>query len=145
MTFDTKNPYERDELEERVRKLIAEGATVEVKRKAPRRSTAQNRYLHVLLGYFGAEHGMSADEVKVDIYKRTCNRDIFERKAVNRRGKEVTFLRSTADLTTEETALSIERFRNWSSAVAGVYLPAPDEEAFLAFCEREAERNREFI
>lgn len=128
-----------------LKKLVASGAVVEIKKKSPIRSQAQNRYLHVILGFFGAEYGMSMEEVKVDLYKRTCNREIFERKAVNKHGKEITYLRSTSDLSSAEMSLSVDRFRNWSSAVAGIYLPAPNEEAFLAYCEQEIERNKEFI
>lgn len=130
---------------EYIKKLVSTGATIEVKRKAPNRSLAQNRYLHTILGFFGAEYGMSMEEVKVDIYKRLCNREIFERKTTNKHGREVTYLRSTKDLTTAEMALSVDRFRNWSAAVAGIYLPSPNEESFLAYCEQEIERNREFI
>lgn len=130
---------------EYIKKLVSTGATIEVKRKAPNRSPAQNRYLHVILGYFGAEYGTSMEEVKVDIYKRLCNREIFERRTTNKHGKEITYLRSTKDLTTAEMALSVDRFRNWSAAVAGIYLPSPNEESFLAYCEQEIERNREFI
>lgn len=145
MIFDTSNPYELQQMLEYARRLASTGAAVEVKRKAQPRSLAQNRYLHVLLGYFGSEYGLSLDEVKVDFYKRECNRELFERTAVNKRGREVKYLRSTSDLTSAEMALSIDRFRNWSASVAGIYLPAADEQSFIAYCEREIERNREFV
>lgn len=145
MIFNTSNQYEIQPMKDYLKKLVASGAVVEIKKKSPIRSQAQNRYLHVILGFFGAEYGMSMEEVKVDLYKRTCNREIFERKAVNKHGKEITYLRSTSDLSSAEMSLSVDRFRNWSSAVAGIYLPAPNEEAFLAYCEQEIERNKEFI
>lgn len=145
MIFNTSNPYEIAPMNEYLRKLTAAGALIEIKRKAPARSQAQNRYLHLILGYFACEYGASLEEVKVDLYKRLCNREIFERKAVNKKGVEITYLRSTTDLNTMEMSLSVDRFRNWSAAVAGIYLPSPNEEAFLSYCEQEIERNREYV
>ena len=99
----------------------------------------------LLLGYFGSEYGCSLEEAKIDFYKRTCNRDLYERKTVNKKGKEVTYLRSSAELTTSEMTLSIDRFRNWSASVAGVYLPAANEQQMLIFAQQEIERNKDFI
>ena len=145
MIFNTSNQYELEPMREYLKKLVRSGAVVEIKRKAPVRSQAQNRYLHVILGFFAVEYGVSLEEVKIDVYKRLCNREIFERKTTNKQGKEITYLRSSSDLTTAEMALSIDRFRNWSSAVAGIYIPAANEEGFLAYCEQEIERYKEYL
>lgn len=48
-------------------------------------------------------------------------------------------------LTTAEMTTAIERFRNWSSAEAGVYLPSPDEQAFLQSIEIEMLRQKEYL
>ena len=145
MLFNLQNEYDVPKFKAYVNKLFKERAVVEVKRKNPARTLAQNSYLHLLLGYFGTQYGCSLDEVKIDIYKRTCNRDLFERKAVNKVGKEVTYLRSSAELTTAEMSLSIDRFRNWSASQAGIYLPAANEQQMLVYAQQEIERNREFI
>ena len=92
MLFDLKNEYQIPKFKEYVNKLFSERAVVEVKKKLPNRTLAQNSYLHLLLGYFGSEYGCSLDEAKIDFYKRTCNRDLFERKTVNKKGKEVIYL-----------------------------------------------------
>lgn len=63
----------------------------------------------------------------------------------NKKGKEVTYLRSSAELTTGEMTLSIDRFRNWSASVAGIYLPAANEQQMLIYAQQEIERNKEFI
>lgn len=145
MLFDLKNEYQIPKFKEYVNKLFKERAVVEVKKKHPNRTLAQNSYLHLLLGYFGSEYGCSLDEAKVDFYKRTCNRDLFERKTVNRYGKEVTYLRSSAELTTGEMTLSIVRFRNWSVANADIYLPGANEYQMLVYAQQEVERNKVFI
>ena len=145
MIFDLRNEYQIPKFKEYVNKLFREKALVEVKKKLPNRTLAQNSYLHLLLGYFGSEYGCSLDEVKIDFYKRTCNRDLFERKMINKSGKEVTYLRSSAELTTGEMTLSIDRFRNFSSGEAGIYLPSPNEREFLIHIQQELERNKEFL
>ena len=134
--FNLKNEYEIPKFKAYVNKLFKERAVVEVKKKLPNRTLAQNSYLHLLLGYFGSEYGCSLEEAKIDFYKRTCNRDLFERKTVNKKGREVTYLRSSAELTTGEMTLSIDRFRNWSASVAGVYLPAKADWCFFCLARK---------
>lgn len=143
--FNLKNEYDIPKFKAYVNKLFQERAVVEVKKKLPNRSLAQNSYLHLLLGFFGSEYGCSLEEAKIDFYKRTCNRDLFERKIVNKQGHEITYLRSSAELTTGEMTLSIERFRNWSASEAGIYLPAANERQMLLYAQQAAERSREFL
>lgn len=145
MIFNLKNEYDVPKFKAYVNKLFQERAVVEIKKKLPNRTLAQNSYLHLLLGYFASEYGCSLEEVKIDYYKRTCNRDLFERKRVNKRGEEKPYLRSSAELTTGEMTLSIDRFRNWSASVAGIYLPAANEQQMLIYAQQEIERNNEFI
>lgn len=143
--FNLQNEYDIPKFKAYVNKLFQERAVVEVKKKLPNRTLAQNSYLHLLLGFFGSQYGCSLEEAKIDFYKRTCNRDLFERKMVNKMGREVTYLRSSAELTTGEMTLSIDRFRNWSTSVAGIYLPAANEQQMLVYAQQEIERNNEFI
>ena len=131
--FNLKNEYDIPKFKAYVNKLFQERAVVEVRKKLPNRTLSQNSYLHLLLGYFGSEYGCSLDEAKIDFYKRTCNRDLFERKTVNKKGKEVTYLRSSAELTTGEMTLS------------GIYLPSANEQQMLICAQQESERNKEFI
>lgn len=145
MIFNLRNEYEIPKFKEYVNKLYRKRAVVEVKEKHPTRTLAQNSYLHLLLGYFGSEYGCSLEEAKLDFYKRTCNRDIFERTKMNRHGREITYLRSSAELSTAEMTLSIERFRNWSASVAGIYLPAANEDQMLVFAQQAIERDNSFI
>ena len=145
MTYNLDNPYELQNAKEYLDSLIDKGGWIEIKRKAKQRSLAQNRYLYLILGWYGCEFGLSVDEVKIDVFKRTCNREIFERKGLNKRGEEVSYLRSTASLSTAELNTAIERFRNYSSAVANFFIPSPNDTEFLAWCEKEIERNKEFV
>lgn len=145
MIYNLDNEYEVPKFREKVDKLIADGSTVELKKVHPKRTIKQNSYLHLILGYFGSEYGLSVDQVKYDFFKRTCNLELFSRPQTNKKGLRVEFLRSTAELTTAEMTIAIERFRNWSASVAGIYLPAPDEHEFIIHCRQIIEENREFI
>ena len=145
MIYNLSNPYDRERLIAWVERMIERNEVIEAKKKDVARTLKQNSYLHLLLGYFASQYGCSADEAKVDFYKRLCNRDLFERQTVNRMGRDVKRLRSSAELSTAEMTLSIERFRNWSAAEAGIYLPAAGEHQMLLYAQQEAERNSEFI
>ena len=98
---------------------------VELKEQRPLRTLSQNNYLHLLLQVFAMEYGCSLDVAKVDYYKRLCNQDLFEVEKVNKQGEVVKDLRSSADLTTEEMAQSIDRFKRFA-AEGGIYLPDAD-------------------
>ena len=143
--YQLHNPYDRQKFDEKVKKLIEEEAVVEIKKKHPSRSISQNAYLHVILGYFGQEFGYDIDTVKYEYFKKLCNPQIFIKKRTNKRGTEVEYLRSTADLDTAEMTLAIERFRNWASAEAHIYLPAPNEYEHLLYAQQMIEQNEEFL
>lgn len=51
MIFNLKNEYEVPKFKDYVNRLFREHAVVEVKKKLPNRTLAQNSYLHLLLGY----------------------------------------------------------------------------------------------
>ena len=85
------------------------------------------------------------EEVKQDIFKRKLNKDIFEVERVNKRGQKVVRLRSSRDLDTEEMTRAIERFRNWSSAVAGLYIPSPNETDALFAAQQQMEQCAEYL
>lgn len=143
--YNLKNPYDRQKFKEKANELVKKQEYVELKTKKTTRTLAQNSYLHTILAYFASEFGFSLDEVKIDFYKRKCNPDIYEVKRVNKRGYEVKTLRSSTTLDTREMTISIERFRNWSSAECGLYLPAPNEGDALFFAQQQIEQNQEFL
>ena len=145
MIFNLNNEYERQQFKEYVNQQFKKGGIVEVVRKNPKRSLAQNAYLHLILGLYASEFGYTLEDVKYDIFKREVNPDIFKKVRRNRRGEEVTYMRSTTDLDKAEMTLAIDRFRNYSSAVAGLYIPAPDEYQALLHAQQQVEKYKEFI
>lgn len=145
MIFNLNNNYEHQKFKDYVNKLFVQKAIIEVKKKPLNRSLSQNNYLHLILSYFASQYGCSSNEAKVDFYKRLCNKELFQRKTINKLGNEVSFLRSSSQLTTLEMTTSIERFRNWSSGEAGIYLPAPNEHQMILYVQQEIERSKDFI
>lgn len=145
MIYNLKNPSDARQFREYGAHLIEKGCVVELKEKKRQRSLSQNSYLHLLLGYFASEFGLSLEEVKFDVFKKTVNKEIFGRERVNKRGKSITYMRSTRDLDTGEMTTAIERFRNYSAAVAGLYLPEPNEEAALIEAQRQVALYEEFL
>lgn len=145
MIFNLANPYELEKYKEYVNALYDKKAVVEVKEKKKNRTLKQNAYLHTILSYFASEYGCSVEEVKLDFYKRLCNRDLFVVRRNNRYGREIETVRSSSELDTMEMTTSIERFRNWSAAKAGIYLPSPQENDFILHCQQVIEQNKNYI
>lgn len=126
--------------------LVKRGVLIELSEKKPRRSLNQNNYLHLILAYFACRSGNTLDWVKMNYYKLECNRQLFVRERWDETlQKSVAYVRSTADLTTEEMSLSIDRFKDWSVQVAEIALPDADDEAQIAAAQVEVERNKRFL
>lgn len=145
MRYDLANPMQSEQARSRLALLTKRGAVVEITEKK-QRSLSQNAYLHVCLGYFGLQVGEQLEIVKRQYYKIHCNPDLFIREKTDAvLHQRVRYLRTSSDLTREEMTLSIERFRNFASGEAGVYIPTADEHAFIRQMEEEVERARAFL
>jgi len=122
---------------EYINKYKEKNITIEVTAKHPKRSLKQNNYLYLLLGFFGLEFGYTIEEAK-QLYKR-LNKDIY---FYEKNGEK--FIKSTADLDTKDMTLSIDIFRTYSAGI-GLYLPQPDEHAFLNHIHNEIEKNKQYL
>ena len=145
MVYDTSNPLDKANFLLRAKKLAESGKVIELTEKKPRRSLPQNKYLHVILAYFGTQTGNTLEWVKQQYYKKLVNPDLFIREKEDKYLGRIKVLRSSADLDTSEMSLSIDRFRNWAAQEAGVYIPAADEAILIQQMEIEIERSKEFL
>lgn len=145
MLYDLNSHIDKDRFKRRCNQLYKAGGMVELSLRKGTRTLSQNAYLHLLLGWFAVETGNTMQFVKEQYFKRLVNADIFCEKREDRYLGEVEVLRSSKDLDTGEMTTAIERFRNWSSAEAGIYLPAANETDFLNEIEREVQRHREHL
>lgn len=151
MLYNLKDPLHREQLKTKIAMLLEKAcAIIDVTEKKAKRSGQQNKYLHVILGYFALQTGDTLDWVKQKYFKTLVNAEIFIREKDDRWLGRVKFLRSSADLDSAEMSTAIERFRNWSSAEAGIYLPSDDEnnkqdQEFLNILEIEVSRNQKYL
>ena len=144
MLYDLKNPLDKERFKRRCNALFKKQGIVELSEKTVR-SNQQNRYLHLLCGYLAMETGKSLEYVKEVFYKRAANKDIFVRIKDDELLGQTEYLRSSASLSQEEFSVSIDRLRDWSSQVAGIYLPSPNEEQLLASIEVEMSKYKQWI
>ena len=144
MLYDLRNPLDRERFKRRCNALYSKQGIVDLSEKT-QRSSNQNRYIHLLIGYLAIETGNSLDYVKEIFYKRAANKELYVREKEDDILGKVEYLRSSADLSKEEMTLSIDRFRNWSSKTAGIYLPAANEQEFLASIEYEMSKYKQWI
>lgn len=145
MIYDLSNPYDREKFKRRVNALYQRQNVVELNEHKPRRTTPQNSYLHLLLGMFAMETGNTLEFVKQEYFKRLVNPDLFVERRYDKYLGEIEVLRSSRDLNTGDMTTAIERFRNWSSSEADIYLPAPNEQGFLDSIEREMQCKRTWL
>lgn len=146
MLYDLKNPLQREQIKTRFAMLLEKSnSIVELTEKKPRRSDQQNKYLHVILGYFAVETGHTLEWVKQQYFKKFVNAEIFIREQEDKYLGKIKILRSSADLDSAEMTTAIDRFRNWASAEAGVYLPTANEDELLSLMEVEIARYKQYL
>ena len=145
MIYNLSSPLDKANFLLRAKKLADSGVIVDLTEKKPRRSLPQNKYLHVVLAYFGTQTGNTLEWVKQQYYKKLVNPDLFIREKEDKYLGKIKVLRSSADLDTAEMSLSTERFRNWAAQEAGIYIPSADEAILIQQMEMEIERNKEFL
>ena len=91
----------------------------------------QNNYLHLLIGAVALETGTTLEYAKEYYYKRAANAARYvTRRRDELPGGGVETVRSQRDLTREELAFSIDRFKMWADT-NGIYLPDEADEVAL--------------
>jgi hypothetical protein len=135
MRYLLKNKDELDAAFLYLTKLAGKEVVAEVKEVRPKRSGQQNRYLHLLIGFYGLETGYRLDEAKT-IYKRIANPDtfVYEKDGIY-------FLRSSADLDSAEMTKSIDRFKEFALEHNGVRLPDANNEDELRSIQNKMEES----
>lgn len=144
MIYELSDAADRDKLLTAVlRDIEKAGGTVEYTHRR-QRSLNQNSYLHVLCAFFACQYGCSEDYAKRIFYKQTCNADIYRMTRRNNRGEFYDDWRSSASLSSEEMSVSIDRFKIWAAEI-GITLPDADDHKFIVHCQKEIERNKQFL
>lgn len=145
MKYDLSKNIDRQRFKRRCNLLFEKQSVVELTDKTGR-TLSQNNYLHLIISYLATEVGVSTDYAKREYYKKAANGELFIRTMTDPvTNAQAMTLRSSADLSREEMRTSIDRFRNWASQEAGIYLPAAGEDAFLREIEIEIQRNNKYL
>lgn len=146
MIYDLSNELQKKQFKTRANALYKRGVIVELTEKKAVRTLQQNKYLHLILGYFCTQTGYQLEYVKQVLFKRTVNADLFVSMFHdNLTGKDEEILKSTSSLSKTDMTTAIDRFRNWSADVAGVYLPEAGEEEFIEQIQIELDRNKSYL
>jgi hypothetical protein len=145
MIYDLKNNFNIENLRTRIEFLIKKQKVVELTEKKLQRSLQQNKYLHVILAYFGCQTGNTMEYVKQKYFKILVNPQTFIRDVDDKFLGKIKVLRSSADLDTCEMTVCIERFRNWSAGEAGIYLPSANEAEQIQQMEIEVDKNKMYL
>lgn len=130
MLYLLQDEYSKAKCIARFQYLLEHAVLVELT-DATKRSSAQNNYLHCLLGVVAMYVGESLEYVKQEIYKRMVNPELYVVEKDNKALGHIVTLRSSRDLNKEEMSLSIDRFRKWA-AEQGIYTPSPDDLATIS-------------
>ena len=138
MMYDLKNSYDVEKFRKKIAQLLDGGCMVELKKVYPQRTMPQNRYYQVITEYFGACKGYTKLEVQADIFMRQVNADLCVDRQTGR-------LKSSTELTVDEMAIAIDRFRNWSASEENLYIPSGDEYRALFYAQQVIAANKEYL
>ena len=145
MIYNGKKIEDQKKAMDRLKQLCEKEARFEIIEKKNGRTLRQNSYLHLILGFFAIETGYTVEFVKKQYFKRLCNPGIFIISKKDPYLGNIQVLKSSRDIDTGEMTTAIQRFRNWSSMEAGIYLPEPSDQEFLDHIQNEIERHKEYL
>lgn len=146
MIYNPKKEVDVKRAIEKLKYFISKGQPFELKRMRVPKSLNQNNYFHAILSWFAFEYGETREHVKQEIIKKIVCPEVFKTERVNRITGEVRIAwRSFADISKDETTYVIDKFRDYSSKTAGIYLPTPNEKAFLQEIEVQLKNNEQFL
>ena len=140
MFYNAEKPIDVQRAIVKFKHLIEKKKTFELKEKFKKRSISQNSYLHLLFSWFALETGYTTEEVKQEIFKKIVNPEYFYEGEFGNLIK-IERWRSSASLNTQEMTICIDRFRNYSSQKAGIYLPEPNDLTLLQEIEIEISKH----
>ncbi|MEI6865542.1 hypothetical protein [Flavicella sp.] len=146
MIFNATKAFDVEKSTKKFNLLIEREGRFELTEKKGNKTPRQNRYLHLIIGWFAIESGYTAVYVKREFFKIECNIELFKVAETGCFGK-MEGLKSWSELEVDDATLAITRFRNWASVTANICLPEPDDLKFLNHIEEELSKhnNKEFI
>jgi len=135
MIFDLSQDIDKQNAITRFKYLLDKKKKINLVVKHPKRSIAQNSYMHLLFSYFGLETGYTLEEVKQTIFKQIVNPEYFyegEKEGL----VNIQRWKSTKDLSTKEMTDCVDRFLKYG-AENGIRLPTPQDLVWLEEIEKQ--------
>jgi hypothetical protein len=146
MIFDVSNELNRKKAIERFKFFLDKKKTFELTEKRPLRTLSQNNYLHLILSWYALEYGETLKHTKLELFKKQLSPDIFKTEFVNKKNGECRDeWKSSANIDTKQMTTAINRFRNYASKQAGIYLPSPDDLIELQDIKNQIENYAEYL
>lgn len=146
MWYNPENELDIKKATERFKYYISHNTVFELTAKRVPKTYPQLKYLHLLLKWFALEYGETMEFIKLEYFKKLVNPDLFEYEYVNRKTGEIRKeFKSTASLTKDELSIAIDRFRNYSSKEAGIYLPQPSDLSLIRAIEIQVENHKHYL
>ncbi|MCC9016964.1 hypothetical protein [Flavobacterium lipolyticum] len=132
MLYNPEKPIDVKRAVEKFNFFVKHNKVFELSAKKVPKTYPQLKYVHLIMSWFAWEYGESVEYIKLEFFKKLVNPTIFKYEFVNRKSGEIRDeYKSLADLTKDELSIAIDRFRDYSSKEAGIYLPEPSDLAFM--------------
>ena len=146
MIYNPSNPIDIERALVKINHFIALNQVFELTRKQVPKTYPQIKYVHLILGFFAWEYGETLEYIKLEYFKKLVNPDVFIYEFINRKTGEIRQeYKSLATISKDEMTLSINRFRDYASKEAGIYLPEPKDLALLQEIEIQNKNNAQYL
>jgi len=146
MLYNPAKPIDVQRAAEKLKYFVEYNKVFELSAKKVPKTYPQLKYAHLIMSWFALEYGEQLEYIKLEYFKKLVNPAIFEYEFVNRITSEVrTEYKSLANITKDELTLAIDRFRDYSSKHAGIYLPEPKDTVYLREIEIQVKNNEHYL
>jgi hypothetical protein len=146
MLYNPEKEIDVQRAVEKFKYFVKHNKVFELSAKKVPKTYPQLKYAHLIMGWFAWEYGETLEYIKLEYFKKLVNPKIFEYEFINRKTAEVRIeFKSLADISKEELTLAIDRFRDYSSKEAGIYLPEPNDLALMREIEIQLKNNEQYL
>lgn len=146
MLYNPEKPIDVQRAIEKFKYFVKHNKVFELSEKKVPKTYPQLKYAHLIMSWFALEYGEQLEYIKLEYFKKIVNPAIFKYDFVNHKTGEIRVeYKSLANITKDELTLAINRFRDYSSKEAGIYLPEPKDLAIIREIEIQIKNNEQFL
>jgi hypothetical protein len=146
MIYNPEKEIDVQRAVEKFKYFVKHNKVFELSAKKVPKTYPQLKYAHLIMGWFAWEYGETLEYIKLEYFKKLVNPQIFEYEFINRKTAEVRIeYKSLSNISKEEMTLAIDRFRDYSSKEAGIYLPEPNDLVLMREIEIQLKNNEQYL